>query len=1629
MTTTTSTSTATSTTATTENEEPPPTTSISTEEELPRPPPTTTTTSHPDDDNNNNNNNNNNKQPVRDDDDDDDDEKTWSQTNTKKKHHHNQNHHPAASPSPSSPLPNPNPNDNPTKSQVVFLAGCAGTGKSTLVETFVQQIQEQQQQPPPPPPPPQGSLQPNDSTSFPSRKTVPPPKLWYITGKFSSMTAHGAVPFSALSQALNQLVWQLVAWAATDNDDDDHDHDPLASSSSSSLWLQALLQRWADLDIASGTDDALVLEQALMPDLPALLSLWSGQRPRQPPPAAKTTTTKATTATPVPRVGRTGPEKKHRVGVSSSSSSSSSSSPPPPNTTTTTMMSLTWIEYALLNFVRALVTTTTTTTTTITSTNSSSSSSSPPPPPPTMLFLWFLDDLQWADAASLQLIQALCLDPYLHRTMFILAYRPNEIHSPQHDFCTLLQQPVVQQALQQPQEQQEQQQEQEQQDEDDEEDNKEDEEEKVEEQQQEEEEEDYSSMTKGEEVEKDPVSSDVSSSSSRNVAHDSNRNNHSRRVHFMELFNLSPDSIAEFIADCLDPKNDDNDTDNNDELDKSDEPPHLPSSIAWVVAQIIYQKTLGNIFNVKQALEELVRKNALYYDTISFEWQFVVTGAPPPAANGRGSNHRSSNSSSVLESTLLSQFLSEDVILMVQGKLQTLPPPLQRALILAAYTTPTVIELTLLQALLQGTRRPSLQKQKQQRKQPPQSSSSSSSNHHDTNYYSLPALERWMQRAFHEGLVLYAASPTWSSPSWPQQEKQQRKQDQQQEPARRQRSSMNSKMTLLKGTATTAESSMSSLPFVSSKAGDNNSNNNNNSNNHHDENPPPSTPPQEEEGLVLYDDGPSDKKKRRSCCYQFAHDRIREAACAMVPAGRKRNHLLLRISKVLLQQYHQHQPPYPPNSATAAASSLGCRATTTTTTTTSLATTRANMESVGGGSGDRPGGGGQQQQLNANTTNANHNVDSNNNNNNKDWMLFTAARHLNSLPQQLIDEDAANSGEDCSVIDLPRLNLIVGKIAVSKGAFQEATHFLQEGVQRLDPNTCWKDDANYTLTLELKITLAQAEKNLGHNDKALELVEDVFQHAKSLQDKSAAHVCYIEATNCKNDNNYAKSVDAALGILPLYDIHVPSSPSQRQVKMERLLLRLALRGRSISCLAKFPETTDVLEMARMKVAFMTMLYAMFGKRANLAILIGYRMLRVALNSQTITKDLPSLLVSLGGQLRENRKYKSAFKFANTAISIMDRFRDEKGLEYFRAKLALYASLYCLHVPVRDCIEALLDLHKWGYAQGETENGLGSGMMAMYAFMVASLPLNALFEPKLVLFEELALRRGRKNFVIIFSLIRQYLYNLQGGPKASPVPSKVNGAAFNEEEALDMLKGPVRKQNLRDIGVIRLQLAVIFDDEEGMEEMLDLLDEYPTFDILTLRQHLRMTYMGFASLILAQKMLRSPGHSYSMHTIRLVQKWAREALKFFEELSRFGSPNAQPVYACMKALSKPSVVAFDDAIKACANAGLINLAALMNERCGHMLLQENVTGGLEARRSKSSKSLKEPLYETYLKCAIWFYHDWGATGKVIQLKSKFTCLEHAMQEKAPSQLSSIRRKAARLGIPNRSITTTTTLSDV
>jgi len=182
----------------------------------------------------------------------------------------------------------------------------------------------------------------------------------------------------------------------------------------------------------------------------------------------------------------------------------------------------------------------------------------------------FIDDLQWADLASLELLSTLLSDETVKNLMFIGAYRSNEAGK-DHPLTALIT-----------------------------------------------------------ELEKE-----------EHIAVDQ-----------MQLSDLSQNDVCEFLKDTFDTS-----------TEKT-----LP------LTKALYTKVLGNPFCIMQAIDQLVLKNAIYHDMITFTWNWTLLNE---------------------DDDKLEDLLSNDVIEMVKFKMQHLPRIIRKVLIFAAFTRSTFDSETL----------------------------------------------------------------------------------------------------------------------------------------------------------------------------------------------------------------------------------------------------------------------------------------------------------------------------------------------------------------------------------------------------------------------------------------------------------------------------------------------------------------------------------------------------------------------------------------------------------------------------------------------------------------------------------------------------------------------------------------------------------------------------------------------------------------------------------------------------------------------------------------------------------------------------------------------------------------------
>ena len=669
-----------------------------------------------------------------------------------------------------------------------------------------------------------------------------------------------------------------------------------------------------------------------------------------------------------------------------------------------------------------------------------------------------------------------------------------------------------------------------------------------------------------------------------------------------------------------------------------------------------------------------------------------------------------------------------------------------------------------------------------------------------------------------------------------------------------------------------------------------------------------------------------------------------------------------------------------------------------------------------------------------------------------DWMLFTAVHHLNSIPFAYLRDAAAVetetneddqpadfapssngnernkamtrnsssslssskkkkmmmnvSAEEAARIKLTRLNLRAAKLSIDKSAFTQAAESLRAGARQVGHIVApWSssngedefyDNDHYKLTLDLYNHLLETEFSVGNHDRAQEAVDQVLQHAKCLQDKCLAQFYSIEIITSRKDRNYILAAQMGVEFLAQHGVTVPHNPKDGVLWREKVKLQFKQGKRQLTDLLSGPKMTDPYQEAILRLLEQLSRCAVYTN-PNLCMMVSYTAQRLSYE-QGWNKFLPAMLPHYAILLRKQGKFQEAYKVGVAADEMLNKICE--GSSWVRGMNACSGCILHLKMNISKSIEVFNEVHRVGLTCGDVEWSCMGAMMYALCYFCAGWPTNALFEPKLILFEQEAQRLGQPPSVVVtFSIFRQFVLNLQG--KGNPNPCLLIGKAVSEDEALAQFEGNTHKQTLRDISIFRLMLSCIFSDWDVAQEMVDRLVEYPEFDFPIARQHLRDVFVGLASFALARE-LKAKGDN------KLARKYlslAKQRMQWFTKLAKTGSENAPPIVVCFRAEEKPSRERYKAAIDYCGQVGLLHLEAYMTERYGRYLLSlEQQQPERVDNNNDNPEQRDHTEAELCLTKAMWLYFDWGAIGKVSKMRLEHKFLQGARRSgKTPSAL--------------------------
>jgi predicted ATPase len=577
----------------------------------------------------------------------------------------------------------------------------------------------------------------------------------------------------------------------------------------------------------------------------------------------------------------------------------------------------------------------------------------------------------------------------------------------------------------------------------------------------------------------------------------------------------------------------------------------------------------------------------------------------------------------------------------------------------------------------------------------------------------------------------------------------------------------------------------------------------------------------------------------------------------------------------------------------------------------------------------------------------------------EDWMVYMAAGQMNTAMEVLGRSALAGAWG----VDLAKLNIRAARLYILKSAFYPAAEMLRAGVSQLDPQTRWEQ--HYNIWLELMTGLAEMEYATGNQEESMKISEEVLAHARTKEDVLHAQTQLLRCFSSGTTRDYIKGIDMSLDILQAHNIHLPRNPNRLQLRVEYWKLKRALtKNGQLENILKVSQAQDVTQIQLMEILTNRLSHFCFmfpGKR-TLGCIASIRALIMAC-THGISHSTPIAIFYLGKHIMGWKGHrKQACDYGDLAIKACDLFSEIPGGCHARVKTCVHTAIFPTARLFHSSLDPLLDANRIGLRTGDIEFASASAFSYCFTYLCVGLKLGPL-EPDLVAFGQEARQFGMASSVqLVFQILRQTIMNLQETEVENPTLLK--GEVMDQEEVLGRMEGRDRWMTLRDISTFRLMLSCIFGDLKTAEEMLVILDKYPTADHIVARGHLRRCYTGLAAFAV--------GHA------RGKKKHLNLGTKILKEVKEDvtqGSVNAHPILSLLVAEESRTQARYDEAIKLCARSGLIQHQAYMYERAGLALMEKKDDGGAEY----------------YLSLAMELYEDFGALGKVFQLKDQYAVL--------------------------------------
>ena len=571
--------------------------------------------------------------------------------------------------------------------------------------------------------------------------------------------------------------------------------------------------------------------------------------------------------------------------------------------------------------------------------------------------------------------------------------------------------------------------------------------------------------------------------------------------------------------------------------------------------------------------------------------------------------------------------------------------------------------------------------------------------------------------------------------------------------------------------------------------------------------------------------------------------------------------------------------------------------------------------------------------------------------------IFDMVNHFNYAESLIRDKEERTA--------IAQLNLMASHKAKNAVAYEAGLRYCQAGKSFLSEED-WA--TQYTLQLELSLSMIELEHYNNNIIKAQKLCEDTLKQVKSVQDQIKVYELMILLKI--NQNHMTEAISFAREALVKLKIVLPEDSLQIQQEIERLRQEVAIPLHEIAQLSELSDLQDEeqLIIVRILTNASSAAYIADPTLYPLVILHTVRIFRQYGHTPLAASAYSwygALLCGVYGEID------AGYEFGKLSLHLLKKF----DASNFIAKVSNMFNVFIRpwREPLKNTHQSLPEAIQGGFENGDIEYAFYAAVHYCNYLFYGGHPLEKVTEQQ-TYYSQL-IKEAKYDFHESFLTInQQVIANLRGEGKH---PEKLHGAILNGDHSLSFWL----ENNILFLVICfyeaQTRLAYLFEDYGKAVNAAEEGFKYRQAAMGTLYHSEHNWYASLA--LLSGQELKPYQKKHIEDNQTQLKQWALSSPANFQhkydliqaELCR----HQKDYWAAMDL--------YDQAIIGAAKNGLIQEQALANECAFRFYYHLG----------------KDTIAQAYFSKAYQLYKNWGATAKLKQMEEKYTDLTLSISQLA------------------------------